>query len=366
MHRSDFRPLALRLAAMVIATAIALAGAFAARAASLPLPLMLGSLVALGGVSILRLSVFGITPRLPEGLRTVFIPVIGVAIGAGFSPALLAEAGRWLTSLAAVALFVPLAHALGYQVYRRMGGLAPSTAFFSAMPGGLFEALEMGEAAGADRQMLVVLQFLRLILCILLVPIGFTLLTGQVVGSAAGVRLQGASLPYTPADVLLLVAAGVGGVLVGRLVRLPGGLITGPLFASAAIHLAGFTATVPPPFLIGVTQLVMGATLGLRFWGMPGRTFGLALRLAGVNVAAMLGLAMVFAAVLHAILGERLSTVLLAFAPGGVAEMSLVALSLRASVAFVSAHHILRIVIAVAMAQAGHRLVLGRRREEGR
>lgn len=358
MRASDLWPLAARLPAMALALALGLAGGLAARALGLPLPLMLGSLVALGVTSVLGLRPMGITPWLPEQLRRGFIPVIGVAIGSGFTPALLGDARQWLATAAAVLVFVPLAHAMGYRVYRRLGALSPPTAFFAAMPGGLFEAMEMGEAAGADRRMLVILQFLRLILCILLVPLGFTLLTGQAVGSAAGVRIVGAELPLGPADAALLVAAGVGGVLAGLALRLPGGVIIGPLLASAAIHLAGLTATAPPAWLIDVTQLVIGTILGLRFAGLPRRALGLALRLAVINIVLALGLALAFAAALHGVAGERLGTVLLAFAPGGVAEMSLVALSLKASVAFVSVHHLLRIMAAVAAAQIGYRLLM--------
>jgi uncharacterized membrane protein AbrB (regulator of aidB expression) len=41
------------------------------------------------------------------------------------------------------------------------------------MPGGFIEALEMGEKAGAQMPMLIMLQFLRLILCIVLIPLAF-------------------------------------------------------------------------------------------------------------------------------------------------------------------------------------------------
>ncbi|HEX2509089.1 MAG TPA: AbrB family transcriptional regulator [Microvirga sp.] len=41
---------------------------------------------------------------------------------------------------------------------------------------------------------------------------------------------------------------------------------------------------------------------------------------------------------------------LLAYSPGGLAEMSLVALSLGIEVAFVAAHHIIRVVFVMAAA----------------
>jgi uncharacterized membrane protein AbrB (regulator of aidB expression) len=51
--------------------------------------------------------------------------------------------------------------------------------------------------------------------------------------------------------------------------------------------------------------------------------------------------------------------VFLAFAPGGLAEMALVALSLEISVIYVTVHHILRIILAVLLARAFAGRVLG-------
>jgi uncharacterized protein len=48
----------------------------------------------------------------------------------------------------------------------------------------------------------------------------------------------------------------------------------------------------------------------------------------------MLVLSTVFATVLYGIVGERWEAVFLAFAPGGLAEMALVALSLEISVIY--------------------------------
>jgi len=48
---------------------------------------------------------------------------------------------------------------------------------------------------------------------------------------------------------------------------------------------------------------------------------------------------------------EPVAATFLAFAPGGLAEMGLIALSLDMSVIYVTAHHVLRIVLAVSAAR---------------
>ena len=346
-----------RIAAGALALALAAAGAGLATALGLPLPILLGSLVLVAAVSALGLRVGSLAPALPQNLRLAFVPIIGVSIGGAFHPGLLAEAATWWPSLLGLGLFVPMAMGASYLIYRRLGGLDATTATFAAVPGGLIEALAMGEQAGADMQMLTMLHFLRLIGCILLVPFGFWLLTGTLVGSAGGTTMPGSGVALTLRDIGVLIAVGVLGATGGKRIGLPGYTITGPVLLSGAAHLAGLTTAVPPHWLVQMTQLVIGASLGCRFAGLPRGALPKALGLALLSVVVVLALGFGFATLLHGAVGQRVTTVFLAFAPGGVAEMSLVALSLHVSVVYVTAHHVARIVLAVVVAGlAGRRL----------
>ena len=61
----------------------------------------------------------------------------------------------------------------------------------------------------------------------------------------------------------------------------------------------------------------------------------------------MMALSAGFALLLAGPLDQPVDVMLISFAPGGVTEMALVALSLQANPAFVTLHHIFRIVITV-------------------
>jgi uncharacterized protein len=113
----------------------------------------------------------------------------------------------------------------------------------------------------------------------------------------------------------------------------------------------GWVEGVPPPWLIAVTQVVLGTGLGARFVGVERAMLLRAGRLAIINGVAALGLAYGFAEALHLLVGEPVAAVFLAFAPGGLAEMSLIALSLQMSAIYVTAHHVARIVLAVTVAR---------------
>lgn len=342
------------LVALGLTLAMGALGGAVAWALHLPLGFLLGSLVITGVIAALGVRPFGRPVTLPARLRFSFVPVIGVAIGGAFTPEVAGQALGWGPSLVALCAFVPVAHSLGFWIYRR-GGLAPKEAFFGSIPGGLIESVQLGEEAGADVRLLTVLQFLRLILTIIAVPMIFWGLTGHAVGSASGAKMVGATHILQVGDVAVLVLAGLIGVGLGRLLRLPGWIITGPILASALAHGFGLVEGVPPHWMISATQVVLGTGLGARFSGVDPAMLRRAARLAVINGAAALTLAFGFATALHAWVGEPVAGVFLAFAPGGLAEMSLIALSLNLSVIYVTAHHVARIMLAVFLAKLGAR-----------
>jgi membrane AbrB-like protein len=350
------RLMGVDLGALAITLAVGGAGGAAAAALHLPLGFLLGSLLTVGVMAARNLRIAGKPVTLPARLRFSFVPVIGVAIGGAFTPAVAGQALGWGPSLLALCLFVPMAHGLGFMIYRR-GGLSARDAFFGAVPGGLIESVQLGEEAGADVRLLTVLQFLRLIGTIVAIPMIFWGLTGHAVGSASGARMVGAGAALGLRDVVLLIAAGAVGVAVARASRFPGWIITGPLVASALLHVTGLVQGVPPAWLVALTQVILGTGLGARFVGVDPALLRRAAGLALLNGAAALLLALAFALTLHALVGEPVAAVFLAFAPGGLAEMSLIALSLNLSVIYVTAHHVARIVLAVTAAKLGSKIL---------
>lgn len=336
----------------VIAVFIAgFAGGEIAHFIGAPLPMMLGSIVVVGAMAVFGVRPFGQPLRVPQKLRACFVPVIGLSVGANFTPGILEEARGWWPSLLSLLIYIPLAHFVGYQTFRRLGGLPPVTAYFGSVPGGLIESVTLGEQHGANVQMLAALQFMRLILSLMLVPLAFSILNGGAVGSAAGVVMSAARAPFTAEEAFWQTILAVIGFFGGRRLNMPAYLVTGPILASGLGHLSGLLEAAPPWWLIQATQLVIGVTLGARFADMPVRDFGRALKLALTNIVFTLILAVIAALVLHQIVGERVEAVILAFAPGGLAEMSLVALSMHISALYVSTHHVARIVLAITVAR---------------
>jgi membrane AbrB-like protein len=329
----------------ILVLAVGAAGGLLASYTPLPLPYMLGSLIATALLSTVTGHRFPTGYKFPQSIRLIFLALIGVMIGAQVTPDLAAMVPSLMVSFAALTVFVALAHAGNYVIFRRLGGYDHQTAFYSGTPGGLMESIAMGEEAGADIAILTMQQFLRIVLVISLLPIGLSLWLGAPVGSAGGMTLARADVDLT--QLPIVVAVGLLGLGVGKWLRLPAGQLTGPLFVAAAVSLSGWVPLDMPQWLINEAQIVIGASLGMRFGGLKGRALVKGIWLGLASVTFMMAVAVALVLMVQQVTDAPFDMLLISFAPGGVTEMALIALSLQANPALVTAHHIYRIILTV-------------------
>jgi len=312
-----------------------------------PMPFLIGSLVSVGVFAMIGTASGCPLPEFPQPLRRVFIGVIGAMIGQRFTTELLGLVPGLWPSLLAVVPFVLLTQVANYTVFRKLGRYDRPTAFFSAMPGGLIEAISLGEQAGANVPALTLQQFARIVLVVITVPMLFLFWTGHSVGSSAGQTLS--NDPATWLDVVILVGIAVVGAPLAMKIHLPAPMLLGPMILSAVFHISGLTETHSPAWLLHFSQLVIGAGLGSLFGQSNIRQLGRALWLGAITVTIMLSLAIFTAVLLNPFVPISAETLFISYAPGGVTEMSLIALSLGVTPVIVAAHHIFRIVLTILM-----------------
>ncbi len=325
-----------------------------AQGLSVPLPWMIGPLV---GVTIAALA--GVPLRGPDALRPVVIPVLGVMLGSALTPEVFADPGRWVTTLALLIPFLIAAAAASYAVYRRIGGYDRVTAYFCAMPGGLNDMVVMGAEAGGVERKIALAHAARIFVVVVFVVLFFGLFLGVTSGGVArnGVALSALNLH----DWLILTGCAVLGVPMARWLHLPAAPIFGPMLLSGVAHVAQVVTVPPPTLLIIVAQVVIGTVLGARFIGVGLREVGRDLALGLLSALAMLAVAVLFAGLVAGVTDVQITQAFLAFSPGGLAEMSLLALAMGQDVAYVSVLHVVRIALVIGGAGLVFRGVSGRR-----
>jgi membrane AbrB-like protein len=277
-------------------------------------------------------------------------------LGSAFTPAILGNLREWAGGFALLLLYLPLATALCYVVFRRIGRMNPTTAYFSATPGGLNEMVLVGSAMGGDTPVIALVHAIRIFLVVMIIPFYFRFVEHVSVSStAAGPGL----LATDPLDALMLLGCAVIGGPVAKRLAFPAALLIGPMLLSAGVHLGGLTSGRPPWELVALAQVVIGAGLGTRFVGLKLHRVGGIMLVSLLATLLMLALGAAFTVALHDFAGTSAEGVMLAYAPGGLAEMSLVALALGVDTAYVASMHLVRVILVIFCAPAIWRRWLG-------
>jgi membrane AbrB-like protein len=346
--------LAPTLRTTVVALVLGTCGGWLASRAGLPLAWMIGAMSATTAAAALGLPI-----AMPIGFRHFMVAVLGVMLGSGFSPEMLDRIGEWALSLAALALYAAAAGGAGLFYFRRICGYDAVTAYFSAMPGGLTEMVLVGTEMGGDSRIISLTQSSRLLLVVFALPFAFQAFVGYdpALRPAPGLPLSDVST----SDLAILALCGIAGFLGARAIKLPAAALVGPMVLSAAVHMAGWTAAKPPNELIAAAQVVVGIAIGCRFAGVTLRLIGRTLLAAAGGTVVLLTATILFALGLSGALDLPGEALILAFSPGGLAEMSLIAIAIGADAAFVATHHIVRIFLIVVFAPAAFRLLTRRR-----
>lgn len=322
-----------------------------------PLPWMLGAIFAN-----LAAAMAGLRPKVPQPLRFGMVAVLGVMLGSAFTPGIFDHLGDWVVSLAGLLFYVVASTGAVILFFRRVVRFGPVTSYFAAAPGGLTEMILVGTSMGGDERVISLVHAIRILITVFTLPFLYQIFAGY--DRPAG-GLPPADAVVTATDLGLLTASAVIGALVAKPLRLPAYFLTGPMIGSAVVHLAGLTAAHPPPVAVALAQVVIGAAIGSRFVGVPLKAMRDTFVASLGSTSIILVIAASFAWTVQALTGIPFSSLILAFSPGGVAEMSLIAISLGRDVAFVSTHHLVRIMIVVMLAPLAFKILRRWLGEEG-
>ncbi|MGV6802734.1 MAG: AbrB family transcriptional regulator [Ruegeria sp.] len=336
--------------------ALAVFGTLVFWALSLPLPFLFGPMTAclIAALAHAPMKGFG---QVSVAARTI----LGVAVGASITPALFAELPKMAASILLVPLFIVLIGLVGVPFFRRVWGFDDKTAFYAAMPGGLQDMIIFGAEAGANPRALSLIHGTRVLIIVTLAPIFLAVFYGAELTNPIGA--PAADIPAH--ELLLMVLAALIGWKGGERVGLFGASILGPLIATAALSLGDFIHSRPPREAILVAQFFIGCGIGVQFVGVTPRELRRVVAAGIAYVFVLAILAACFTALVTKLgLGHPIEA-FLAFAPGGQAEMTVLAIVTGADLGFVITHHLTRIVLVIIGAPIVAGLIAGRSRPRG-
>ncbi|MEM5582551.1 MULTISPECIES: AbrB family transcriptional regulator [unclassified Roseibium] len=314
------------------------AGAAIFWALDLPLPFLFGPLFAslLAALSGVRLRGAG---QVSVGARTI----LGVAVGASITPLVLNQIPHMLVSIALVPLYILAIAAVGVPFFCKVCKFDRVTAYYSAMPGGLQDMVIFGQEAGGDVRALSLVHATRVLVIVSLAPIILTQMMG--IGLDNPVGEPASELP--PFEMVLMVIAALVGWKGGEKIGLFGASILGPMIVTAALSLPGIILHRPPSEAILCAQFFIGMGIGVGYVGITLRELRQFVASGIAYVLLLAALALVFTEiVVTSGLAAPLDG-LLAFSPGGQAEMTVLAIIAGADLGYVVVHHLTRLIFVI-------------------
>ncbi len=338
------------VARVAMTLAIGLVGALIFRAVQLPLPWMLGSMGACLIAAVARAPV-----KSSKLLERPMRAVLGLAVGTSFTPDLAGRLGEMAVSLAFVAPFVVAIGLIGVPYFVKLAGFDRPTAFYAAMPGGFQDMLILGQEAGGDVRRMSLVHGSRVLVLVFALPFWLQWSGGLDITGVS--RTAHKLVESTPREVAILIGCALVGWWLAKRLRVSGAAIIGPMFVTALGSVTGLIAVKMPVEILNLAQLILGAGVGCHFFGVTSRDFfGTVAYGLGFGVILLALTALFTVAVTH-VTGLAEPPVLLAFSPGGQAEMNLIALGLSIDVAYVALHHLLRLVLVIIGAQIVGRML---------
>ncbi|MFT8871773.1 MAG: AbrB family transcriptional regulator [Sporolactobacillus sp.] len=331
-------------------------GGFLLSLTGLPIGWMLGTLAVSAGLSLCPSSVW--RKRCGAGgLAGYWLNIgqmlLGVQIGEQINRTIINVFIReWPIIVFVLALSVVLSLLSGWCVWR-FSQADLMTSLYGTTPGGLSAMLGIAADVGADMAAVSVIQTLRVVLVIGTLPLAVSLLGGGMADGKNMVILPEPLNGLSLTGFLLTVLLAIAGSLLARRCRLPAPWLIGSLLVSGMLQIllgSAFSVYLPvwwPNVFIIVAQVMIGASVGAR---MRRELFKGLLRTTVVGLCSSIGLMgmMAFAAVLVSMRTNLpLATTMLAFAPGGIAEMAATSVVLHADATFVVTVQVLRVLAVV-------------------
>lgn len=304
----------------------------------LPLPFLFGPLfaclvAALAGGPLKGLGQFSVAMRT----------ILGVAVGASLTPEVVGRLPQMAASIALVPFYVALIGLIGVPFFRRVYKFDWATAWYAAMPGGLTDMVVFGAEAGGNVRALSLIHATRVLIIVTVAPLILTLGFGVELSNPIGI--PAASLPLH--ELLLMAAAALVGWKAGEWIGLFGAPILGPMVVTAMLSFCGLIHFRPPAEAILAAQFFIGIGIGVGYVGV---TLGEIRRDVTAGIIFVLMLAALAAALTEVVVLLGISRPVdgfLAFAPGGQAEMTVLAIIAGADLGYVIVHHLMRVLLVI-------------------
>lgn len=286
--------------------------------------------------------------------------LVGATIGALVDLPTLSRLGDDWPSVVLVTLGTLAISLLAGRMLALRRDVSVTTGVFAMVAGGASGIVALSRELGADDRVVTVVQYLRVLLVLLAMPVVTALLFHPATGVGT---LAHPTTRWGPDLVFVAVAVGAG-MLLTSVVRAPAMALLGPMLIAVAFSASGVLGEVSVPAVVeSLGFALIGVRVGLRFTRASliaiAKLLPLALTLMALLIAGCAGLGVL----LSAVTGVDRLTAYLATTPGGLFAVLATAADSGSDVTYVLAIQVIRLFGMLLVAPLLARL-LGRARPQ--
>ncbi|MGI1834340.1 AbrB family transcriptional regulator [Bacillus altitudinis] len=285
--------------------------------------------------------------------------ILGIELGQKMNMKVLhIFAENWLPVSFMLVFSILLAMLSGFVLWK-LSKTDMLTSFVGTAPGGLSAMPGIAQEVGANTAVVSLVQTIRVLMVVLTIP--FTVFYLNTKSQSDVVVAQGSAFSsgvFTISNISWTAALILGAWLMSRLaVRLhfPAPWLIGSMLGVAALQVGAGALTghdlIPywPAQANIASQVFLGATIGSKMNKQMFAGLKNTLIVAVVSSAGLIAATVLSSIAIAEITGISVITAILAFSPGGIAEMATTAVTLHEDSTFVVAVQVVRIILVIAM-----------------
>lgn len=318
---------------------IGVVGGYVASFTKLPLPWLLGALLAN--------LVFSFTPVKIKFDKKIFLPVlliIGVIIAGTFNITLLQKVHLWIFSSIAMIICTIIGTIVTAFYLHKICKFKKVVSIIAGLPGAfvvIAAALNEITTNKKEQGQVIIPQAARVLFIVLFVPFVFVAHSGYQDMSGSTFN-QEFNLRYFSELAFLIAISHLLSLLLKRF-EIPSAPILAAMVAAGFFYTLEMTTAKFPPIFINLAFVFLGSAIGCRLNGIAVKDI-LFYSFHGAIISMMLlAIAAVFAYALQLWFGFEFMATFLSFAPGGLHEMVIISAAYNIDPIFVSYHHFLRV-----------------------
>ena len=333
LNKNDFKLLiSLKF---IIVILVSIPSAIIADYFNIPLAWMIGPMIA---TSIAALS--GLKIAMPKLALSSILIILGLHIGNYIDQSLFNQMLDWIWTTLIMLIYIIISIFIVSKYLQKFSGYQEKASIFSAAPGALGPLIILAEYEKSDLSQVATSHLIRLIIIITVFPL-------IIVTSSDQESLNINKFDYmnqNHLDLLWLFIGSLFLIFVFSRLKVPAALLSGTLVASGILQITEIASYKLPDTTINFCLLILGASVGCRF---ANKTLSEVANnslhsLVATSILVILGLFAAFIA--NFFVENNLLTLILAFCPGGIYEVAVIAIAFDLEPDFVAFHHIIRLL----------------------